>query len=160
MTPTDDLTLGLKKAMRRLASAVAVVSGRSREGGDIGIAATSVTSLSMDPPSLLICVNRQASLHACLFIGSRFNVNLLGTEHREVAKAFGGSLAHELRFGVGDWRPDADGLLELTDAQARISCEVDRLVTYGTHSIVIGAVRAVSISGAVQPLIYQDGQYL
>ncbi|MNR91384.1 Flavin reductase (NADPH) [compost metagenome] len=146
--------------MRRLASAVAVVSARGRDGGAVGMAATSVTSLSMDPASLLVCVNRQAGLHACLFIGTRFNVNLLGVQHREVANAFGGRMARELRFGVGDWRPDDVGIPELADAQARISCEVDRLVTYGTHSIVIGAVRSVSVSGAVQPLIYQDGQYL
>ena len=49
---------------------------------------------------------------------------------------------------------------DLADAQAVIGCEVDRLVTYGTHSIVIGAVREVRVSGEVQPLIYQDGRYL
>ena len=155
-----DLTGGLKEAMRRLASAVAVVSARSRDGGSVGMAATSVTSLSMSPPSLLVCINRQAGLHASMFIGARFNVNLLGTQHREVANAFGGSMARELRFGVGDWGNDIQGLPALADAQAVVGCEVDRIVTYGTHSIVVGAVREVRVCGECQPLIYQDGRYL
>lgn len=157
---TQDLSQGLKDAMRRLASAVAVVSARSRDGGSVGMAATSVTSLSMSPPSLLVCVNRQTGIHASMFIGARFNVNLLGNNHRDVAAAFGGQMARELRFGVGQWADDIQGLPALADAQAVIGCEVDRLVTYGTHTIVIGAVREVRVSGEVQPLIYQDGRYL
>lgn len=157
---TQDLSQGLKDAMRRLASAVAVVSARSRDGGSVGMAATSVTSLSMSPPSLLVCVNRQTGIHASMFIGARFNVNLLGNHHRDVAVAFGGQMARELRFGVGQWADDIQGLPALADAQAVIGCEVDRLVTYGTHTIVIGAVREVRVAGEVQPLIYQDGRYL
>jgi flavin reductase (DIM6/NTAB) family NADH-FMN oxidoreductase RutF len=156
----EDLSLGLKDAMRRLASAVAVVSARSRDGGAVGMAATSVTSLSMSPPSLLVCINRQTGIHASMFIGARFNVNLLGNQHRDVAAAFGGQVARELRFGVGQWADDIQGLPALADAQAVVGCEVDRLVTYGTHTIVVGAVREVRVAGEVQPLIYQDGRYL
>lgn len=157
---TQDLSLGLKDAMRRLASAVAVVSAKSRDGGAIGMAATSVTSLSMDPPSVLVCVNRSAGIHASLFIGSKFNINQLGVQHREVANAFGGKMPRELRFGVGDWLENESGIPALVDAQAVLSCVVDRIVTYGTHSIVIGAVCHVTVGGDVQPLIYQDGKYL
>lgn len=157
---TQDLSLGLKDAMRRLASAVAVVSARGREGDAVGMAATSVTSLSMSPPSLLVCINRQTGIHASMFIGAKFNVNLLGNQHRDVAAAFGGKMARELRFGVGEWVDDIQNLPALADAQAVIGCEVDRLVTYGTHTIVIGAVREVRVAGEVQPLIYQDGRYL
>lgn len=156
----EDLSLGLKDAMRRLASAVAVVSARGRDGGAVGMAATSVTSLSMSPPSLLVCINRQTGIHASMFIGAKFNVNLLGNHHRDVAAAFGGQVARELRFGVGQWADDIQGLPALADAQAVVGCEVDRLVTYGTHTIVIGAVREVRVAGEVQPLIYQDGRYL
>lgn len=156
----EDLSLGLRDAMRRLASAVAVVSAKSRDGGAVGMAATSVTSLSMSPPSLLVCINRQAGLHASMFIGAKFNVNLLGNQHRDVASAFGGSMARELRFGVGEWSNDIQNLPALGDAQAVIGCEVDRMITYGTHSIVVGAVREVRVAGEVQPLIYQDGRYL
>lgn len=156
----QDLSLGLKDAMRRLASAVAVVSARSRDGGAVGMAATSVTSLSMSPPSLLVCINRQTGIHASMFIGAKFNVNLLGNQHRDVASAFGGQVARELRFSVGDWADDIQGLPALADAQAVVGCEVDRLVTYGTHTIVVGAVREVRVAGEVQPLIYQDGRYL
>ena len=156
----EDLSLGLKDAMRRLASAVAVVSARGRDGGAVGMAATSVTSLSMSPPSLLVCINRQTGIHASMFIGAKFNVNLLGNHHRDVAAAFGGQVARELRFGVGQWADDIQSLPALADAQAVVGCEVDRLVTYGTHTIVIGAVREVRVAGEVQPLIYQDGRYL
>jgi flavin reductase (DIM6/NTAB) family NADH-FMN oxidoreductase RutF len=48
----------------------------------------------------------------------------------------------------------------LEEAQENISCVVDRMLAYGTHSVVIGRVTAVRISGAVDPLIFQDGRYV
>ncbi len=145
--------------MRRLASGVAVVTALGEEG-DAGMAATSVTSLAMDPLSLLVCVNRQAGLHPCLPAGARFVVNILTSTQREVAAAFGGAVDRPLRFTVGEWSRDAHGLRRLDGAQANLSCVVDQMIAYGTHSIVIGRVDAVRTSGQVAPLIYQDGKYL
>lgn len=148
-----------KGAMRRLASAVGVVTAKGPDGMT-GMAATSITSLTMVPPAVLVCVNRTASLHACLSQGSLFNVNILSRHQRDVSAAFGGAVPRELRFTVGTWVPDHRGLPMLEEAQANLSCTVDAIMPYGTHSIVVGKVEAVRLSGDVAPLIYQDGSYL
>ncbi len=154
-----DVVTGLKGAMRRLASGVAIVTALGDEA-PIGMAATSITSLTMDPPAVLVCVNRTAGIHAHLSAGCPITINLLSRGQREVSAAFGGAVAREMRFGVGQWSLDPQGLPILDDAQANLSCTVDSLVPYGTHSIVIAKVQAVRLSDAVDPLIYQDGAYL
>jgi len=154
-----DLPSALKLAMRRLASGVAVVTANGPDG-PTGMAATSLTSLSLDPPSLLVCVNRDASLHACLAEGSRFSVNLLADGQRDIAAAFGGAVVRELRFTVGAWTLDAHGTPQLDGAQSNLSCSVDRLIPYCTHTVVIGKVDNVRLGEVATPLIYQDGRYL
>lgn len=157
--PSVATPVGFRRAMRRLASGVGIVTVIGPDG-PAGLVATSITSLAMDPASLLVCVNRQASLHACLVPGARFCVNLLSVRQRRVAEAFGGAVARAQRFTVGDWTRDAYGVPALESAQASISCQVDRLIAYGTHTIVIGQVGEVRLAGEVEPLIYQDGLYL
>ena len=146
-------------AMRRLASGVAIVVG---QGGDapVDMAATSITSLTMDPPAVLVCVNQTAGLHACLSPGCAISVNLLSRHQRDVSSAFGGAVAREDRFGVGQWTDDAHGLPMLEDAQANLACTIDNIMPYGSHSIVVARVNAVRLSDAIEPLIYQDGAYL
>lgn len=155
----EDVVAGLKGAMRRLASGVAIVTALG-DGAPVGMAATSITSLTMEPPAVLVCVNRTASIHAHLSAGCPISINLLSRDQKDVSAAFGGAVARELRFGVGAWTNDGHGLPILTGAQASLSCTVDQLIPYGTHSIVIARVEAVRLSDTVAPLIFQDGAYL
>ena len=155
----EEVSAAFRTAMRRLASAVAVVTAKGPDG-PTGMAATSLTSMTMDPPAILVCVNRSASLHACLSEGTPFTVSLLARHQRDVSAAFGGAVPREQRFGVGQWTADERGLLILDEAQANLSCVAELLVPYGTHTVVIGKVDSVRLSGEVDPLIYQDGKYL
>jgi len=145
--------------MRRLASAVGVLTAKGPDG-PVGMAATSITSLTMEPPAILVCVNRSASIHACLSEDERFFVNLLSRHQREISSAFGSSAKREERFAGGHWKEDKSGLLWLEDAQANLTCRVAKRVPYGTHTIVIGEVEDVRVADTVAPLIYQDGAYL
>lgn len=155
-----DVTAGLKGAMRRLPSGVAIVTALGPGKAPVGMAATSITSLTMDPPAVLVCVNQSASIHAHLSPGCPISINLLSRHQREVSAAFGGAVAREARFGVGSWTADTHGLPILDEAQANLSCTVESMAPYGTHSIVIARVEAVRLSDAVDPLIFQDGAYL
>ena len=150
-TEAEAVRSGFRAAMRRLASSVAVVTCR-RDGEWAGMAATSVTSLSMDPPSILVCVNRAAGIRSAVTQGSPFTVNLLDREHAAVSIAFGGGKPVAERFGVGQWVEGEDGV-------ASIDCIVDAEIEYGTHSIIIGRVRGARICGEATPLIYLDGHY-
>jgi flavin reductase (DIM6/NTAB) family NADH-FMN oxidoreductase RutF len=145
--------------MRRLASGVAIVAARG-DDAPVGMAATSITSLTMEPPAVLVCVNRTAGIHAALSPGCPISINLLSRHQREISAAFGGAVAREKRFEVGVWAEDIHGLPILDAAQANLSCTIDSIAPYGTHSIVIARVDAVRLSDVVEPLIFQNGAYL
>jgi flavin reductase (DIM6/NTAB) family NADH-FMN oxidoreductase RutF len=155
----EELPAQFRAAMRRLAASVAVVAAKG-EAGPVGMAATSVTSLTIDPPAVLICVNRSTLLHGLIVPTAGLSVNLLSRDQQEVSAAFGGGLPQDERFRVGDWREGFNGLPELAGAQANLSCVIDAMLAYGTHSIVIARVLRATVSDVVTPLIYQDGAYL
>ena len=155
----EDLPQTFKAAMRRLAASVAVVAARG-EGGPIGMAATSVTSLTVDPPAVLICVNRATALHGLLVPTTPLSVNLLSRGQQDVSAAFGGGVPQDERFRIGEWRDGNGGVPELVGAQASLACVIDAMLAYGTHSIVIARVLSARVSEAIDPLIYQDGGYL
>lgn len=145
--------------MRRLAASVSIVVAKGDEG-PVGIAATSITSLTVDPPALLVCVNRTTSLHALLVPTAPLSINLLARSQKDVSAAFGGGTPREERFRIGDWVDGENGLPSLSGAQANLECVIDAMLAYGTHSIVIARVLRARVGDDVDPLIYQDGGYL
>jgi flavin reductase (DIM6/NTAB) family NADH-FMN oxidoreductase RutF len=148
-----------KAAMRRLASGVAVVAMQS-PGGPVGMAATSVTSLTFDPMAILFCVNKAAGFHTHIAIGSPVCVNILSRAQQAISAAFGSSASRDERFRAGVWEADLRGSPMLAGAQCNLSCTIDTVAPYGTHSIVIASVEAVRVHEAVDPLIFIDGGYL
>lgn len=156
---STELQDAFRAAMRRLASGVAVVTTRSPEG-PVGFAATSVTSLSFDPLAILFCVNRTASFHNHLAVGRPVCINLLSRQQQAVSAVFGSSMFRAERFATGDWEEDIHGSPILIDAQCSMSCTVDKLTAYGTHSIVIASTDAVRVHKTIDPLIFVDGRYL
>ncbi|MEV4686209.1 flavin reductase family protein [Microbacterium sp. LWH3-1.2] len=147
-----------RDGMRKLASGVALVTTRS-DAGPAGLAATAVSSVSFDPPSLLVCVNKSASAHDPIVTEGRFTVNVLSTEHGEVLDAFARSRSRAERFAHADWGSTASGLPSLTTALAVFECSVTQRLEYGTHSIIVGnVVDASNDPGATEPMIYLDRQ--
>ncbi|WP_179043193.1 flavin reductase family protein [Sphingobium lactosutens] len=155
----ENVVTGFRGAMRRLASGVAIVVAHG-DSAPVGMAATSITSLTMDPPAVLVCVNQSAGIHSSLSPGSPISINILSRHQQIVSAAFGGAVAREKRFAVGQWTLDGHGLPMLDEAQANLSCAIDSITPFGTHSIVVARVEAVRLGGTIEPLIYQDGVYL
>lgn len=158
VTPVE-LSVQFKAAMRRLAASVSIVVARG-DDGPVGMVATSITSLTVEPPAVLVCVNRSASLHALLEPTAPLSVNLLSRHQQGVSAAFGGGVPREERFKFGHWTAGTNGLPVLAEAQANLTCVIDAMLAYGTHSIVIARVLSATVSDHVAPLIYQDGAYL
>lgn len=151
-----------KNSMRRLAATVSIIATADEDGWH-GMTATSVTSVSMDPPSVLVCVNTTTSLHKVLHAGRRFSVNLLRASQEAQAGTFSSSKIRGVdRFAEHAWKAsdEEDSLPYLVDAQSNLFCDIDQAVSYGTHTIFIGRVRAVRNGELVSPLLYADGQYL
>jgi len=104
--PADDLRSQFRAAMRRHPAAVTIVTAAD-DRRHHGMTATAVTSLSLEPPSLLVCVNQTTLLHDILLAARRFCVNLLGSGQADVSGAFSGALPPGKRFdlGLGNGRP-------------------------------------------------------
>jgi len=147
-----------RDAMRRFAATVSIISCAC-DGSRYGMSATAVTSLSVDPPSLLICVNKSAATHRALRRGGQFCVNVLRSFHSELSQVFSGKGRGEDRFRLGNWHESKDGLPFLSDAQANLFCEVARVMDYATHTIFVARVYSARVEKDVDPLLYQDGKY-
>ena len=133
-----------RQAMREFAAGVAIVAcgaGDARSGCTV----TALTSLSLTPPTLLVCLSRDALTLKRLRETGAFSVNLLGARHRELADRFASRVGERgaARFAVGRWTTLATGAPLLADALAAIDCRVEEILERHTHAIVIGAVAAV-----------------
>jgi flavin reductase (DIM6/NTAB) family NADH-FMN oxidoreductase RutF len=151
------LVADAKLALRRLASSVSVVTCR-HNAANYAMTATSVSALSMEPPSMLVCVNRSATFHVALCGAGEFGINVLSRAHVVISKLCSGEASAENRFNVGDWDTRAAAPV-LVDAQAAIICRKDKQLEYGTHTVFMGRIISISMNGDVDPLIYVDGQY-
>lgn len=153
-----DLAGGLRLALRRLAKAVVVISAKHK-GKRFAMTATAVSELALDPPSMLICVNRSASMHPQLGEGADFSINILHRSQIPIAARCSGAEKGEARFLIGDWEETEAGVPYLKTSQASIICKNDAQLTYGTHTIFIGCVMQVFSTSEVNPLVYADGNY-
>jgi flavin reductase len=157
-TQDDHIAPAFRQAMRRLTSTVCIATARL-EGQPVGMTMTAVTSVSMEPPALLLCVNRQSRLHGALTPAAPFCVNILRVGHDGVAAAFGGRASHTERFGSGNWVVEDAAPPYLEDGLANLFCIVANRMDYGSHCIFIGCVREVRNGPDGPPLIYGDGRY-
>tara|TARA_A100001011_G_C13854922_1_gene652484 strand:- start:21 stop:422 length:402 start_codon:yes stop_codon:yes gene_type:complete len=121
------------------------------------ITVSSVTSISMDPPSLLICINKSARIHDTLKIGSEFCINLLNKDQEELSNICSDEDSYDERFKDKNW--NTKGVPFLENAQANIFCKVDKLSSYHTHTIVVGLVMDANYSDEISTLTYVDGNY-
>lgn len=154
----NEILAAFRDAMRHVAATVyAVTTGHA--GERYGIIATAVSSLSFDPPSLLVCINRMASLHDPITSADRFCVNVLGVPHRAVADCFVRGGSGEDRFRVGEWIEEL-GVPVLANAQSSFICRVAHRHSYGTHTIFVGELIAARHRENAKPLTYYDGRYI
>jgi flavin reductase (DIM6/NTAB) family NADH-FMN oxidoreductase RutF len=157
--PPDTLVSDFRHAMRRLAATVTLVTTSDADGQRYGMLATSVTSVTMEPPMLLVCVSRSAHVHPALMARKRMCINVLLDEQGSLVRAFSSSLPHEERFANADWATHSGLALPfLPQAQALFFCEVDQVIEAGTHSVVLARVLESRSMDVVRPMVYVDGR--
>jgi flavin reductase (DIM6/NTAB) family NADH-FMN oxidoreductase RutF len=148
-------------AMRHLAGGVSVITvGR---GKDItGMTVTSVSSLSVDPPTLIVSINRESSSWPLLKRYGFFGVNILTADQLDIAERFTGKggLQGAARFAGAQWSTRASGVPLLEGALAAIDCEVEDILERHSHAIVIGRVLDIQASTRTAALAYWQGQYV
>jgi len=141
-----------RDSMAGLCSGVAVVTARREDGSPCGLVATSVSSFSAAPPSLLVSIGHASRCHVALVECERFGVHLLRDDQAEVAKLFA-SLADD-KFSGLDWRWDGDVPL-VGGTLAYLRCRRSALFELYDHSILIGDLAGGERADG-QPLVYMD----
>jgi flavin reductase len=141
-------------AMGLAATGVSVVT-TDGPSGRFGLTESAVSSVSADPPLVLICVNRKSPAVAALDGNGTFAVNLLGADNRAYAETFSGRPREGKPFDFGNhaWRDGETGLPLVGDATAIFECETHDSLDAGTHRIYIGRVVAAH-KGDADPLVY------
>jgi flavin reductase (DIM6/NTAB) family NADH-FMN oxidoreductase RutF len=150
-----------RNAMRRLTGGVSVITaGRGRDIS--GMTVTSVSSLSVEPATLIVSVNRSASSWPLIQRHGFFGVNILNADQLEVAERFTGKggLKGAERFAGAEWFSRVSGVPLLSGALAAIECEVEEIIERHSHAIVIGRVLDVQLSPRSAALAYWQGKYL
>jgi flavin reductase (DIM6/NTAB) family NADH-FMN oxidoreductase RutF len=150
-----------RNAMRQLTGGVSVVTaGRGRDIS--GMTVTSVSSLSVDPPALIVSINRESSSWPLVKRYGFFGVNILTSDQLDIAERFTGKggLKGVERFAGAHWMTRASGVPLLADALAAIDCEVEDIVERHSHAIIIGRVLDVMISARTAALVYWQRQYV
>ncbi len=150
-----------RRAMRHLAGGVSVITvGR---GKDItGMTVTSVSSLSVDPPTLIVSINRESSSWPLVKRYGFFGANILTADQVDIAERFTGKdgLKGADRFAGAQWTTRVSGVPLLVGALAAIDCQVEDIVERHSHAIVIGRVLDAQVSKRTAALAYWQGRYV
>jgi len=148
-----------RAAMARFPGAVTIIT--ARHGTERrGITATAVCSVSAEPPSLLVCVNRKTGTCAAIHESRVFNVSLLPDPASPLAIRFAGAegVTGEGKFSQGHWIEDARGLPLLDEALIGFSCDVTEMVNAGSHTVFIGEIMEIRLSEGA-PLVYEQSRF-
>lgn len=148
-------------AMRHLVGGVSVIT--AGRGEDItGMTVTSVSSLSVEPPTLVVSVNLASSTFPVLRRYGVFGINILTSDQLDIAERFSGKggLKGRERFAGGEWITRASSAPLLVGALAAIDCEVEEVIERHSHAIVIGRVRDLMLSNRESALAYWHGRYV
>lgn len=156
-TDIDRLAERFRLAMRRTAAGVAIVTTR-RGDARAGVTVSSFGSLSMHPPSVLVCLNGESRTLDAIRDSGLFAANVLADHQTGLAEVFSGSVPAEERFDHGTWRDLATGSPVLEGALATFDCRLATTFQFGTHHIIVGEVLAVEV-GDAPPLVYHAKTY-
>ena len=134
----------LRQAFGSFLTGVTVVTTRSADGEPVGFTANSFTSVSLDPPLLLVCPARSLSSFSAFAQCTHFAVNVLAEGQEDVSNTFAGFKGD--RFARVAWRTDADGSALLEGAAAQFSCRTSQIIPAGDHVVLIGEVNSFAAS--------------
>lgn len=154
----EDTRVSFRDAMARLGAAVHIVT-TDGPGGRAGFAATAVCSVSDNPPTLLICLNRGSSAYAAVSENGVVCVNTLSEAHAELSRLFGGKTPVEERFAGASWTQLPSGSAALDDALISFECRIVSKADGHTHDILICEVLDTHARSDGKALIYLNRGY-
>ena len=145
------------EAMRKMTSTVTVIA--SREGDtQYAMTATSVVSLTLEPPSMLICINKKASIHSILSEKAKLSINILSTDQKEFSELCSNKSRENDRFKGDDWSYQ-DDIPYATNSVSSLFCECKQVIDYETHSIFMCKIISLINNDSRDCLLYHNASY-
>lgn len=148
VTPED-----FKEGMACLAGSVNIVT-TDGPGGRAGLTASAVCSVTAEPPTLLVCVNRGSSAAKAFMENDAVCVNTVGPDHQDLAMTFGGKTPMEERFTQAGWTTDASGAPVLTGAVVSFDCKVTGRSVVGSHEVLFCEILDIARTPGSPALAY------
>ena len=146
-----------KEALRGWASGVTVVTSRSGDKTH-GMTVSAFSSVSADPPLILVCANQSSTTHDLIEEGGVFAVSILASHQQDVSGVFASSKHEDSRLQQVRWTAGETGAPLIDEAVASLECTVVSAHREGSHTIYVGHVQAVHTTDA-EPLLYYKGSY-
>lgn len=154
---TDISTRELRDACGQFATGVTVITGRLDNGTPVGVTVNSFTSVSLEPPLILFCLDKRALSFDAFSLNSSFVVNILASDQEWLSNQFaqqGGD-----KFTGVDYTTNAFGVPVLSDCLTTIECRMHAVHEGGDHQIIVGDVIRIDNLGEGAPLLYFRGGY-
>jgi flavin reductase (DIM6/NTAB) family NADH-FMN oxidoreductase RutF len=147
-----------RKVMGQWATGVAVVTSSCDDGYVSGCTANAVSSVSLRPPLVLVCLGERSRTLAAVRRSRRFALSFLAANQEEVAGVFASDRPEADKFAVAETFV-AEGVPVLTGCVAYASCRVASMTVAGDHEVVIGEVRAAEVLDSGEPLLFHAGSF-
>jgi flavin reductase (DIM6/NTAB) family NADH-FMN oxidoreductase RutF len=138
------------------ATGITVVTTVDAHGHPHGMTVNSFSSVSLDPPLVLVCIDLKNAILGHFLTSAWFAVNILGEHQEDVSRRF--STAAQNRFHGMDWRRGDSGVPLLAGVLAEMECSVTKTFEAGDHAVLIGEVRRASYRDG-KPLVYFNSSY-
>ncbi|MGX7344584.1 flavin reductase [Acetobacter pasteurianus] len=151
-------TSAYRDAMARLGAAVNIVTTGTLEK-PVGFTASAVCSVTDNPPTLLVCLNRGSRARQAFHEGSALCVNVLASTQQHLSNHFASPNSMQERFATGHWTTLATGAPVLEEAVASFDCKISQIVEVGTHSVMFGIVQALRTHATAHGLVYFNRMY-
>lgn len=145
-----------RQLLGRFATGVSVVTVRGPGGRPLGMTASSIASVSLSPPLLLVAVDRSNDMHDALQAAPHFAINILAADQEALSRRFADVDPNRFE-GVG-YRESRQGVPLLNDVLAHIECDMHEAVSAGDHTVFFGLVVGGDVTERV-PLVYYRGGY-
>ncbi len=146
-----------RRVCSKYATGITILTVLDARGAPQGMTVNSFTSVSLSPPLVLVCIDRQTSILGHFDMGTRFAINVLHESQKELSSCFARSGRD--RFEGVDWSPGVTGAPLFPDMLATLECAVTQMIEAGDHVVVIGEALHATWRDDGQPLIYFNSSY-
>lgn len=149
--------MDFRRACARFATGITIATVTAPDGAPHGFTANSFTSVSMDPPIILICIDQKANVISHFNASEAFAINILESSQEPLSNRF--AERGQDRFEGVDWTPGNNGSPILHGTIAQFECSVESRIPAGDHTIILGRVTSARYAGDAAPLIYFASRY-